>query len=341
VRAGQWQPAAPYLRTASLGLPPRVAWDELQQALEDWRSGRAVWEEWGESVERARRSFAGLVGTPVASVAIGATVSELVGLLAAAVPDGSEVLTAEGDFTSLLFPWAVQADRGVRVRSVPLGSIAAAVTPRTDVVAVSVVQSATGELVDLDAVVDAARAAGALVVVDATQACGWLPVSATEVDALVCAGYKWLLAPRGTAYLVIGERLAERVRPLHAGWYGGEDVHASYYGLPPALASSARRFDTSPAWFSWVGAAPALELLSEIGIAAIHEHDVALANRFRGGLGLPAGDSAIVCANVRGAQSRLAAAGIRADSRAGSVRASFHAYTTEADVDAALEALRL
>jgi selenocysteine lyase/cysteine desulfurase len=339
MRPGQWEPAAPYLNTASFGLPPRVAWDALQEALEDWRGGRTSWEHWGGSTERARRCFARLHGVPETSVAIGATVSELVGLVAASIPDGAEVLTAEGDFASLLFPWAVQAERGARVRSVPLRALADAVEPGTDAVAVSVVQSASGEVVDLAALIAAAREVDALVVVDATQACGWLALAAGEVDAFVCAGYKWLLAPRGTAYLSVGERLQDSVRPLHAGWYAAEDIHASYYGLPPRLASSARRLDTSPAWFSWVGAAPALELLEEIGVEAIHDHDVALANRFRAGVGLEPSNSAIVTTNVPGAAERLERAGIRAATRAGSLRASFHLYNTQDDVDAALAAL--
>jgi selenocysteine lyase/cysteine desulfurase len=339
MRAGQWQPAARYLDTATYGLPPRVAWEELQTALEQWRGGTGDFRRWQESVDRARFAFAGLVGSPVERVAVGATVSELVGLLAASVPDGAEVLTADGDFTSLSWPWTAHAERGVETRAVPLRALADAVTPRTDVVAVSAVQSATGEIADLELIVSAARAADALVVVDATQACGWLPVGAEGTDALVCAGYKWLLAPRGTAYLVVGERAAARLRPLHAGWFAGEDVHGSYYGLPARLAASARRFDTSPAWFAWIGAAPALELLAELGIDAIHAHDVALANRFRSGLGVPPAGSAIVAAEVAGAEEKLARAGVRASTRGGSLRASFHAYTTEADVDAALDAL--
>jgi selenocysteine lyase/cysteine desulfurase len=67
-----------------------------------------------------------------------------------------------------------------------------------------------------------------------------------------------------------------------------------------------------------------------------HEHDLLLANRFRAGLGLPEGDSAIVSADVPDATERLARAGIMAAARAGRLRASFHLYNTDADVDAAL-----
>jgi selenocysteine lyase/cysteine desulfurase len=72
----------------------------------------------------------------------------------------------------------------------------------------------------------------------------------------------------------------------------------------------------------------------------VHAHDVALANRFREGLGLPPGHSAIVTLAGRpDAAARFSRAGIRASIRAGSVRAAFHLYTTAADVDRALEVL--
>jgi selenocysteine lyase/cysteine desulfurase len=336
---GQWSPVGPYLNTASFGLPPQSAFDELQQALADWRGGRTSWEHWGESTDRARTTFARLHSVGVDSIAIGATVSELIGLVAASAPDGSRVLAFERDFTSLLYPWAAHAARGVTVTTAPLDELADRIEPGVDFVVVSVAQSASGELAPLDEIAEAAHAVGALVVVDSTQASGWLPLDARRVDALACAGYKWLLSPRGTAYLYLGEALRDRVPPLHAGWYAADDVHASYYGLPPHLAGTVRRLDTSPAWFSWVGAAPALEVLEEIGIERIHAHNVTLANRFRAGLGLESSDSAIVSAHVADAHEKLERAGIRAATRGGSLRVSFHVYNTTADVDAALEAL--
>jgi selenocysteine lyase/cysteine desulfurase len=335
----QWAPVGAYLNTASFGLPPESAFDELQQALADWRGGRTSWERWSDATDVARATFARLHGVPRGSVAVGATVSELIGLVAASAPDGARVLVYPGDFTSLLYPWAAHESRGVTVRAAPLEELADRVEPGIGFVLVSVVQSATGAVAPLDDIVEAAHAVGALVVVDSTQASGWLPLEASRVDALACAGYKWLLAPRGTAYLYLGEALRDRVPALHAGWFAAADIHGSYYGLPPQLAESARRLDTSPAWFSWVGAAPALAVLEDIGVERIHRHDVALANRFREGLGLERSNSAIVSAQVPGAHEKLERAGIRAATRDGSLRVSFHVYNTVADVDSALEAL--
>ncbi len=334
-----WSPARPYLNTASYGLPPRPAFEALQSALGDWREGRTTWEPWGESTERARAAFARLVGAETEHVAVGATVSELVALVAAALPDGARVLVPEIDFASLLFPFLVHADRGVDVKTVPLRDVVDAIDSRTTLVAASTVQSSTGDVLDVDAVAAAAREHGALVALDATQACGWLPVAASRADFVVCAAYKWLMSPRGTAFLAVQPERLEMVRPLAANWWAAEDPHATYYGPPLRLAHGARRLDTSPAWFSWVGAAPALELVEQIGVEAIHAHDVRLANRFRAGLGLPESNSAIVSLDMPEAEARLARAGIQAAVRAGSLRASFHVYSTEQDVDAALDAL--
>ena len=336
---GLWQPAGPYLNTASYGLPPRPAWDELQAALDDWRHGRTSWEHWGDSTERARTAFARLVNVRAEDVAVGATVSELIALIAAAAPDGARIVAPEHEFTSLLFPFLAHEDRGVEVETVPLTRLADSIGDGTTVVAASVVQSSSGEILDWDRVEAAAADVGAWLVLDATQACGWLPVDASRADFVACAGYKWLMSPRGTAYLTVRPERLEAIRPLAGNWWAGADPHADYYGPPLRLAREARRLDTSPAWFSWVGAAPTLELVEQIGVEAIHEHDLELANRFRTGLGLPPGDSAIVTVDVAGAQERLAAAGIQAAVRAGSLRASFHVYNTEGDVDAALGAL--
>jgi len=335
-----WEPTGPYLNTASYGLPPTPAFEALHAALADWRFGATSWEHWGEATEGARAVFARLVQVPAEQVAVSATVSQLIGLVAAWLPDGARVLAPDIEFTSLLFPFLAHADRGVEVVTVPTDRLVEAIDATTTLVAFSAVQSATGQVTDSGAVVAAARQHGALTVVDATQACGWLPLDASWFDFLACGAYKWLMSPRGTAFLTVRNEHLATMRPLAAGWYAGEEPQASYYGPPLRLARAARRLDTSPAWFSWVGTQPALELVERIGIDVIQEHDVALANRFRAGLGLPAADSAIVSAEVPDAAARLERAGIRAAVRAGSLRASFHVYNTEGDVDAALEALR-
>jgi selenocysteine lyase/cysteine desulfurase len=333
-----WQPETLYLNTASYGLPPTPAWEEFRSVLEDWRGGRTSWEGWGDYTESARASFARMVGVPVDWVAIGANTSTMVGLMAASIPDGGRVVSAETEFTSLLWPFMAQG-RGIEVECLPVPRVAESIDDRTDVVAVSAVQSSTGEVTDLATVIDAAAAHDARLVVDATQACGWLPVDARRIDLLACSAYKWLCSPRGTAFMSVGPELRGRLTPHGAGWYAGEDPHASYYGPPLRLAESARRFDVSPAWFPWVATAPTLDLLLEIGIDAVHEHDVRLANRFREGLGLPPGNSAIVSTELPEAEEMLSGTRVMAAARAGLLRTSWHVYNTDADVDELLALL--
>ena len=334
-----WDPEGTYLNTASYGLPPRAAWEALQEALADWRCGRTSWEHWGEPGEEARASFARIVGVPVETVAIGANVSSFVGLVAASIPDGSCVLAPDVEFTSVLFPFLVQERRGVTVRLVPPRELAGEVGPDVDVVAFSAVQMASGEVADLDAIAEAAAEHSVLTVVDATQAAGWLPLDARRFDVVAAHAYKWLMSPRGAAFLAIAPELLDAVVPHAAGWYAGEDPHESYFGPPLRLAQSARRLDTSPAWFMWVATAPALSVIEEVGIDAIHAHDVGLANRFRVGLGLEPSNSAIVVCDVEGAADKLAAAGIKAAVRGGRLRTSWHVYNTAADVERTLDVL--
>jgi selenocysteine lyase/cysteine desulfurase len=322
----QWAPAGVYLNTASYGLPPRAGFDALQAALADWHGGRTSWEHWGDATDRARAAFAQLVGVAAQRVAVGATASEFVGLVAAALPDGARVLVPDVEFTSTLFPFLVQERRGVCVTTVAPAQLAEAIDARTDLVAFSAVQMSSGEVADLDAIAAAADHHGATTIVDATQAIGWLPLRAERFGAVVCSAYKWLMSPRGTAFMVVGPALQEALVPHSAGWFAGEDVHTSYFGPPLRLARDARRFDTSPAWFSWVATEPTLELVNRIG-------------RFRAGLGMEPSDSAIVSVEHPGAADLLERAGIQAAVRGGRLRVSCHLYNSEADVDAALDAI--
>jgi selenocysteine lyase/cysteine desulfurase len=275
------------------------------------------------------------VNVSAADVSVGSQVSAFVGLVALSLPAGARVLAPSEEFTSVLYPLLARADLDVQL--VPLAELAEAVSPRADLVAVSAVQSADGRVADLDAVSAAAASAGALTLIDATQACGWLPFDAARFDYTVCATYKWLLAPRGCAFMTARPEAAARLTPHLAGWFAAETPAASYGG-PLRLAPGARRFDVSPAWFSWVAQAPALEVLLDVGIDAVRAHDVAMANRFRAGLGLPVSDSAIVSIEPpNGARERLGSAGVMYADHGDLLRFSFHLYTTPEHVDRALE----
>ena len=155
----EWDLQTAFLDSCSYGPPPRRGWDALQRSLEQWRAGSVPWPRWAESVDTSRELFGRLVGVPAGQVATGAAVSQLLSPIAVALPDGAEVLIPDIEFTSGVYPFAVHADRGVRVRTAPLDTLAEAVDESTTL--------------------------------------------AAEVDFLAVAAYKWLCAPRGTAFLTM------------------------------------------------------------------------------------------------------------------------------------------
>src|SRR5215218_3680077 len=172
-------------------------------------------------------------------------VSITTGLVASCLPEGSRVLSAEEDFTSVLFPFLV--DPRLDVTVVPLDELLDQLRPTVDLVAVSAVQSADGRRLDLDLLAERADQAGARTYVDLTQAAGWLPVGAGRFDVTACSAYKWLCSPRGVGFMTVRDDVDWLV-PRLAGWYAGPDPWTSLYGPPLRLAEDARRFSVSPAW---------------------------------------------------------------------------------------------
>ena len=340
VRA-EFAPKNTYLNTASTGLVPARTVAAMRIAVEAAAAGAPT--DMFADVEASRACFARLVGVPGRRVAAGASVAVYSGLIAASLPEGAEVLTAEGDFSSVVNPFHVRSD--LKVRSVPLERVAESVRPGTALVAVSAAQSADGRVADLPAIGEAAREHGARTYVDASQAAGWLDFDADAYDYSASVAFKWLVCPRGVAFLVVPEDLGG-LPPLFAGWVAGEHPWDACYGPIDELAHSARRFDESPALFSYAGARRSLELLEELGTDAVRAHDLALADRFRAGLAtlghepVPSPGSPIVSVPGLGfRQPELSHAGVEVSDRAGNLRAAFHLYNTPADVDRVLDAL--
>ncbi|MCP9208228.1 aminotransferase class V-fold PLP-dependent enzyme [Streptomyces sp. NEAU-Y11] len=339
----EFAPQTTYLNTASSGLIPARSVAAMKAALDDAAAGGPAADVAFQAVEETRAAYARIVGVPADRVATGGSVAVFAGMIAASLPSGVEVLAAEGDFSSLVNPFAVRRD--LKLRTVPLEEIADEVRPGTALVAVSATQSADGRIADLEAIRAAARAHGARTLVDASQAAGWLAVNAAEADYTVSVGFKWLMCPRGVTFLTVPEDLGG-LTPVFAGWVAGERPWDSCYGPVAELAHSARRFDESPSLFSYVAARHSLALVEELGTGAIAAHDRALADRFRAGvtaLGhtpVAAPGSAIVSVPGLGdAAPRLAERDVYVSARAGNLRASFHLYNTAAEVDRLLEVL--
>ncbi|MGY0023087.1 aminotransferase class V-fold PLP-dependent enzyme [Streptomyces sp. cg35] len=343
VRA-QYAPAGTFLNTAGSGLLPARAADAMRDAIAGMAEGRPT-DSLFADVEEARAAFARIAGVPVARVATGASVALYTGLIAASLPEGAEVLTAEGEFSSTVHPFHARGD--LKVRTVPLDALAESVRPGTALVAVSAVQSADGRVADQAELRAVTRAHGARLYVDVSQAAGWFPLAAhaAAADYVASVAFKWLTCPRGAVFFV-GPEDPDELTPVFGGWVAGERPWDSCYGPVTELARSARRFDQSPGLVAYTGARRSLALIEELGPDAVRAHDLALAERFRAGLAelgrkaLPAPGSPIVSVpGLGGRQPELQAAGIELANRAGNLRASFHLYNTPEDVDRLLEVL--
>lgn len=335
--------AAGFLNSPTYGLPPRFVARALVDCLDQWQAGTMDARSFDEPVRAGRAGYAALVGVPEASVVMGGSASALLGLVAAAVPDGSRGATLSGEFTSTTFPFAAQGGRGVTLTELSADELLETAGDY-DFVTVSLAQSATGAVLDPDALQAGVRAADTIVIIDVTQAAGWMSLDLGWADVTVASAYKWLLSPRGTAFMSVRPRVADSMTPHAANWYAGAHPWESIYGLPLRLADDARRFDTSPAWFGALGAGLALPWLASLDMTAVQAHALGLAAALRAELQLPPQPSAIVSlpgdAVPTDAADRLQRAGIRASVRAGAVRVGFHLYNTDDDLDRLLDALR-
>ena len=349
-----------YLNCATFAPAAKPVLEAVQRAQAGWVSGRGSWQAWEAQAERARAALAELLRTESDRVALLPAVSVAAGQVAENVPfrPGANLVVGEGEFRSNLYPWLLQERRGFEIRLVrsvggrmPAEDWVAAIDGDTACVAVSTVQSSNGYRVALDPIRGACARHGARLFLDGTQSVGSLDLDLEGVDYLAVGGYKWLLGPRGTAYLVVAPERLEELSPLSAGWKSPDDPYRDYYGPPLDLAPRASRLDVSLAWLDWVGAAPGIELLLSLGIERVQARNLELAERFQGGLGnaglaplFPREESSQIVGvrvpdpdRVRDALDREE---VTAAVRGGYLRISFHCFNDEGDVDRALGALR-
>jgi len=335
-----------YLAVASIGIPPRSAVEALTADLAAWAAANRDPQGYDPVIARTREHYARLVGVPANRVATGSQTSVLTSIVAAAVPEGAEVLVADGDFSSIVFPflqWQNSQNGGrIRVRSVPLEALADSISDETWLVVFSMVQSRSGVIADVPALLEAAERTNTYTFCDFTQAAGVLPVDASLFDITVCHSYKWLCAPRGVAFMTLSERVDPLLTPLQAGWYAGDDVWTSTYGPTMNLAHDARRFDVSPAWQAWIGAEQSISLFAGLNMAEVWQYCSGLGDDLCDQLGIPRQGQAIVTwADADGNDLRtLIDAGIRISGRAGRLRASFHLWNDPTDVTAVIQALK-
>jgi selenocysteine lyase/cysteine desulfurase len=327
----------------------------LASAVASWQEGSLGAADWGGAAPRARAGFAHYLGVPEEHVALMGSVAEAAATVAASLPSrGGTIVVGDSEFRSNLFPWLALEARGYRIMRVPAGgasrteSLAAAIDEQTALVAVSHVLSADGERVDLTWLRAAADAVGARLFADVTQSLGVLgmDLAASRPDYLAVHGYKWLLCPRGAAWLVTPHY--DELRPLMPSWTS--TVDREYFGGSLRLAAGAARCDTSPAWLSWIGAEAAIALLAALPATAVERHCLDLAAAFRDGAveagaipvsgGAPSHIAAVRVSDPDSVSARLRGAGVRARLLGDRLRVGFHYFNNDEDLAAALGALR-
>ncbi|MER6945775.1 aminotransferase class V-fold PLP-dependent enzyme [Nonomuraea sp. NPDC000554] len=346
-----------WLATPSSAPAARQVTRALHEEVDGWAASDVSWPRRDRAAQRCREQVAGLLGVEAAHVALVQSMAEAAATVAAAQPAGSRVVVGAQEYRSNLFPWLAAEERGVRVHQVPMPqgrlgaeALVAAVTEDTALVAVSDVQSATGWRTDLAAVAARCREVGAQLFVDATQSAGVLSLPGTvDPDYVAVHGYKWLLCPRGAAWLYVRPDRLGALTPLAPNPKATAHPWANSYGGPLSYAPDARKLDMSLCWPTWAGATAALDLLGSLDPVQVERHSLGLAGLLRDGAGefgfrclpseRPSHIVGLVVPDADAAVRALDDQGVCATARAGVLRFGFHGFNTAEDVSRALSAL--
>ncbi len=358
-----------YLNAASVAPSPRAVSQMVLAFYQDLAAhGTANFDDEAETrvYDDLREASARLFSAHPDEVAVFASATEALSSLAWAVAPGvgHNVVSADVEFPSVVYPWMrVCRSTGGEVRLaagrdgwIDTDEIVGLIDKQTAVVCLSHVQYGIGQRLDIPLIARATHAVGALLFVDATQSAGAVPIDvrAWGVDALVTSSYKWLCGPFGAAVLYLRSELLDRIEPGLVGWRSTEnpfDLRADRIDW----ARTARRFEFSTlAYGSALGLATAIEYLTGIGIDAIWQHNLSLADRLLEGLDSLGGQilsprgpddrSSIVTVRFPGRDSSTLAGhlnrrGIVVSPRMGGVRLSPHLFNTEQDIYRGLEDL--
>jgi len=331
-----------------------------------------------EIMRVGRAAAADFAGAEVEGITFGANMTTLNFLLAHAVArtlrEGDEIVVTQLDHDANVSPWLlVAADHGLVVRQAPIRTedvtldheaLEELIGERTKVVAFTLASNAVGSLTDSARVAAAAHRVGALAWADAVHLAPHRRLRAREwgIDVLLCSPYKFFGPHLGLAAIRpdLAESLpADRVRPAEES--------------PPG-----HRFETGTQSHEAVaGATAAIDYLRSLGDGSLDRafdliaaHEDELTRRFLAGLpeavelyGLRSADgrTPTFCFNLPGRSPREVAQrlgqrglyvwdgdyyalepmrALELAERGGAVRAGFLHYTTAAEVDRLLEALR-
>lgn len=365
-----------YLNCAYFAPMSRRVEAAARAALERLRNPAAITADmFFEPVDEVRKLFAQIVGAAdhrriaiLPSVSYGmATVATNLG-----ASQGQEIVLLEDQFPSHVYIWRRLARKhGLRLTTVrrpsstpELGrawtdAIVSSISSRTAAVCVPNVHWADGLRLDLPSIARATRASDAMLVVDGSQSVGALPIDVGDLDpdALICAGYKWLMGPYGMSLGYFGPRLLDG-QPLEENWITrrNSENFADLVNYRDEYQPGAIRFDVGERsnflhipmmhaaleqTSSW-GAGPiqtyclnvsqpAIQELIEAGYRVV---DTASRCGHIWGVRLPDGLS------VTRVRSELDARNVRVSFRSDAIRVSPNVYNEPDDLNAFVDALR-
>ncbi|QTX04178.1 aminotransferase class V-fold PLP-dependent enzyme [Agromyces archimandritae] len=322
----------------------------LTQVLQRARYGSM--DVFGEQDARLRRAVAGVTG--FADDRIVFQPNTTTGLMHAMFGLTGDVLLSAEEFPSLPIA-AVRAEEALHAAKpiwletdhgrVTAGQIREQLTASTVAVAVSLVDSRTGYLADLEGIRQVIG--DRLLIVDAIQGFGVADAAWEAADVIATGGQKWVRAGWGTGFLALSDRAAERLTPVFSGFTGTEEDEPWGFVPPPAPGARAFRV-TNPDPIAAARFAAALEEIAAVGIDVISaavaervsrvidladEFGVAVASsrdeRERAGIVIlepPAEQVTLLTASLHNH-------GVSATTRQGRVRLSVHSATNEETLD--------
>lgn len=353
-----------YVNSCSQGALSLDVEAALAAFTESWHARGSPWDRWVQEVERLRAAFAAAVGADDDEIAVMPNASTAVAAVATALAFDTRrraVVLGAFEFPTMAHVWMAQERRGARIvrvdpvgEALPIEAYAARIDETTLVVPATHVCFRNGYRLDIARLAALCRERGAYCMLDDYQRTGTAPIDvhALGVDFMVTGALKYLLGPSGVAFLYVRRALIERLEPLVTGWFGRVDPFA-FSTDRLDWSSSAQRFETgSPPVPNVYAAVAGLELLRAVGTAAVEARIGRLVERFMSGARArgfevatpetPAERGPLVVVRSSDAASlvvRLERRGVIASARGTGLRVSVHAYNTDEDVDAVLEAL--
>ncbi len=200
--------------------------------------------------------------------------------------EGDEVLISEMEHHSNIVSWQLACqDTGATVKAIPVNieegtlemdKFRDLLSNRTKVVAVTHVSNVLGTINPIREISTSAHEVGAVVVCDGAQAAPHIPVDVAELgcDFYVGTGHK-MCGPTGIGFLWGKEDILEEMKPFHGGGEMILDVwmdRATYNELPYKFEAG------TPPIAGAIGLGVAIDYLNDIGMKAVHDHEVELGN---------------------------------------------------------------